>query len=600
MAIDPDKPHAFLSYTRFDDDYLEGGITWLREALEKAVQARTGEPFQIFQDVEDIQLGDRWEKKLDQALAEAQLFIPILTPSFFKSDFCRREAQSFLDYEARAGRDDLILPLYLIEAPALKLPAVRAADDLARQLSERQHADWRSLDVKLHHPDTRHLIAEPIAALATAIARAVSQHAEPVVADLSPASARFTFAENNPKDETETAVSRSVDFERSRAREWRNGQVEEAEIEQPIEEIVVSEADGEQTEDVLKQRELAADQERRLDETYNADDETSPKLKFLEEDRLNPSAIDEVDKPIEFVEVGFSMRSAVIVFAIALLLGGIGTYLFQSAEIRQTRDQLSSAKEVIYSYQRATAKAGESFRDCDFCPKMVVIPAGRFVMGSPADEELRSDTEGPQHEVTMGLPYAMGKYEVTFDQYDRFAKARGWDLPEDMNWGRGRRPVINVSWYEARAYCQWLGKQTGMIYRLPSEAEWEYAARAGTDTRFAYGNQLGYRQENFKSRFESTNYVGITTEVGSFPPNDFGLFDMHGNVREWVEDHWHDNYEGAPKDGSPWLSSDSKSRVIRGGSWNTVSWDARSASRFADEPGYRTLTVGFRCAGTLK
>ncbi|MDH3662902.1 MAG: toll/interleukin-1 receptor domain-containing protein [Alphaproteobacteria bacterium] len=181
MAIDPDKPHAFLSYTRFDDDYLEMGITWLRDALEKAVRARTGVPFQIFQDVEDIELGDRWEKKLDQALAKAQLFIPILTPSFFQSSFCRREAKAFFAYEERAKRDDLILPLYLIEAPVMELPALRDADELAKALSERQHADWRSLEVKLQHADTRRLVAEPIAALATAIARAVSRHAEPVV-----------------------------------------------------------------------------------------------------------------------------------------------------------------------------------------------------------------------------------------------------------------------------------------------------------------------------------------------------------------------------------------------------------------------------------
>jgi F-box protein 11 len=114
MAIDPDKPHAFLSYTRSDDNYFNGGISWLRGRLEQAVQARTGAPFQIFQDVEHIDYGDRWEKKLDQALKEAQIFIPILTPSFFHSNFCRREAQAFLNYAAQTRRDDLILPLYLI------------------------------------------------------------------------------------------------------------------------------------------------------------------------------------------------------------------------------------------------------------------------------------------------------------------------------------------------------------------------------------------------------------------------------------------------------------------------------------------------------
>jgi hypothetical protein len=160
MVIDPDKPHAFLSYTRSDDIWLEGGISWLREDLEKAVQAYAGSPFQIFQDVEDIQPGDRWSNKLDQALKGAQLFIPILTPSFFQSNFCRGEAQAFLDYETRAGRDDLILPVYLIETPVLEQVALREADEIAKALRERQHDDWQELVVKLRHPDTRWQVAE--------------------------------------------------------------------------------------------------------------------------------------------------------------------------------------------------------------------------------------------------------------------------------------------------------------------------------------------------------------------------------------------------------------------------------------------------------
>ena len=171
VDIDPAKPHAFLSYRRFDDKVLNGGISALREALEQLVQARTGKPFNIFQDVEDIASGDAWRNKLDRAIEAAQLFVPILTPSFFESEFCKGEARAFLDYEARAGRDDLVLPIYLIDAPKLAAADQRAADDIATRLHERQYADWRPLRFRLRHDDTRPHIDELAGAIASAIAR---------------------------------------------------------------------------------------------------------------------------------------------------------------------------------------------------------------------------------------------------------------------------------------------------------------------------------------------------------------------------------------------------------------------------------------------
>ena len=161
VDIDLAKPQAFLSYTRSDDRFLTGGISSLREALELAVQARTGKPFKIFQDVEEIRPGDAWRKKLDRAIEAAQLFIPILTPSFFESDFCRHEAEAFLSYEGRAGRDDLILPIYLIETPRLDDPALRTSDPLASRLHERQYANWRPLRFKLQEISTCLLYTSP-------------------------------------------------------------------------------------------------------------------------------------------------------------------------------------------------------------------------------------------------------------------------------------------------------------------------------------------------------------------------------------------------------------------------------------------------------
>ena len=237
------------------------------------------------------------------------------------------------------------------------------------------------------------------------------------------------------------------------------------------------------------------------------------------------------------------------------------------------------------------------FRDIDapWCPEMVAIPAGRFLMGSPPDEPGRSDDEGPQHEVTVPA-FALGRYPVTFDEYERFCAETRREPPPDQGWGRGRRPVINVSFEDARAYVAWLAETSGRPCRLPSEAEWEYACRAGTTTRYAFGDDISPLQANYQSKLDKT------TEVGSYAANAWGLADMHGNVREWVEDCWHENYEGAPDDGSIWLGAnggDCSRRVVRSGSWINQPESLRSASRNRNLRHLRYLNLGFRVARTL-
>ena len=218
----------------------------------------------------------------------------------------------------------------------------------------------------------------------------------------------------------------------------------------------------------------------------------------------------------------------------------------------------------------ASSAAGTVFRDTladgSQGPEMVVIPAGTFLMGSPENEKERFEDEVPQHEVTLEKPFALGKYPVTFEDYDRFAKAPERGKPGDEGWGRGRRPVINVSWKDAAAYAEWLSEQTGKRYRLPSEAEWEYAARAGTTTAYWWGNEIGQNRANCDgcgSQWDNKQ----TAPVGSFKPNAFGLYDTAGNVWEWVQDCWNENYAGAPTDGSAWEEGDCSQRVLRGGAW---------------------------------
>jgi formylglycine-generating enzyme required for sulfatase activity len=248
------------------------------------------------------------------------------------------------------------------------------------------------------------------------------------------------------------------------------------------------------------------------------------------------------------------------------------------------------------------------FRDIDapWCPEMVVIPAGRFVMGSAPSEEGRLDHERPQHFVTIAESFALGRYSVTFDEHDEFAATTGQEPAGDEGWGRGRRPVINVSWGDAQAYVAWLSKRTGATYRLPSEAEWEYACRAGTTTPFHFGPTISTDEANY----DGNNTYGAgrkgadreqTLPVGSFPANDFGLHDMHGNVWEWCADVWHESYDGAPLDGSAWLEGgDQGRRVLRGGSWNSNPRFLRSATRNWFEPVNCVNRVGFRVARTLR
>jgi formylglycine-generating enzyme required for sulfatase activity len=242
--------------------------------------------------------------------------------------------------------------------------------------------------------------------------------------------------------------------------------------------------------------------------------------------------------------------------------------------------------------------SGESFKDCPECPEMVAVPPGGFTMGSPADEPERSNSEGPQHEVRIAKPFAVSKFEVTFEEWDACVGSGVCPNVPDR-WGRGQMPAINVSWSDAKRYLGWLSRSAGKEYRLLTEAEWEYAARAGAVTSYSWGADPGKSRANCDgcgSRWD----LEQTAPVGSFKPNPFGLYDMHGNVWEWVEDRWHDSYQGAPVDGSAWLKGTSPSyRVVRGGSWRNSSGLIRAAVRAKRAAGVRFDTLGFRVARTI-
>jgi formylglycine-generating enzyme required for sulfatase activity len=281
------------------------------------------------------------------------------------------------------------------------------------------------------------------------------------------------------------------------------------------------------------------------------------------------------------------------------------------------RSAYAEEKEFV----EAKLKPGRVFRDCTECPEMVVLPAGAFTMGSPTSEPGRLDAEGPPHRVTIARSFAVGRYEVTFAEWDACVSASGCSYaPHDgmysSGWGRGRRPVINVSWDDTRQYVSWINAKIGkQVYRLLTEAEWEYAARAGTTTPYAFGDILslgqlpGTIQEDYARRVPrrvpspverlAQFSAGGTVPVGSFPPNEFGLSDMHGNALEWVQDCWNDSYKRAPTDGSGWTTGDCGRRVVRGGAWMHPQRYLRSAHRDANSADARASLLGFRLARTL-
>lgn len=224
-------------------------------------------------------------------------------------------------------------------------------------------------------------------------------------------------------------------------------------------------------------------------------------------------------------------------------------------------------------------------------PKIEKIPPATFIMGD--QNRMGDDNEKPPHEVDIPNGFYISKYEVTFDQYDKFANATGRELPPDNGWGRGQRPAINISWYDAKAYTTWISSQTNQEYRLPTEIEWEYSARADSSTSFWYGNTVkpGYSVcDSCGSQWDGVS----SAPVGSQASNPLGLFDMHGNVAEWVEDCYHDNYDGAPTKNEVWLANQCENRVLRGGSWFDIPRVGRSSTRYRAEPVLKASNWGFR------
>ena len=314
------------------------------------------------------------------------------------------------------------------------------------------------------------------------------------------------------------------------------------------------------------------------------------------------------------------------IFNMALTLGSMGLALTTSSlAFSQT------APEVIDSYpkqilkqraaqrkaEREAARAAASIRTpapvgsvaeggSPAGIEMVVINPGAGKLGSPDFEKKRARFENPLRDTLISYRFEVSKYEITFDDWNKCTRDGGCGgyKPDDKGWGRGKRPVINVSYNDAQNFLKWLNGKTGQTYRLLSEAEWEYVARAGQDGPFGNGYDMSAQYANFDGKTPygsgaTGQYLRKTQSVGQYEPNAFGVYDMHGNVYEWVEDCWNANHSDAIGDGSPRKDGDCKFRVMKGGSWVTHGYQTRAAARIRYVMDYRYDDYGIRIARTL-
>lgn len=253
----------------------------------------------------------------------------------------------------------------------------------------------------------------------------------------------------------------------------------------------------------------------------------------------------------------------------------------------------------------------DHFKECEPCPEMIVVPAGQFLMGARNGEPGSTPDERPQHKIDFAQSFSVGRFPVTFSEWDACVAARGCSYqPADQGWGRGRQPVISILWDDAKEYVAWLSHITGRPYRLLSEAEREYVARAGTTTAYYWGDSFLPAQANCAPgnlEMSSANVGDLQRlvprerilPVQSFAPNPWGLYQVHGNVYDWVEDCWNDNYEGAPSDGSAWMTVDCSRHVLRGGAFSRIANAARSAARIWFGDSHRLTYMSVRVARTL-
>ncbi len=549
---------GFFSYSRRDDENSDGALSRLRARIQKELHLQLGRDFRLWQDTAAIPDGALWEAEIKRAIAESAFFIPIVTPSAIASRHCRFEFEAFLAREAALERGDLVFPILYIRVPALEREELWRQDDLLKIIGTRQFSDWQ----KFRHRDVSSPdVAERIERFCSNVLGALHR---PWVAP----------EERRRREEAEAARRAQVEHGREEAGATRRPAMGASEAE--------------------------AAASRKADDGAHIAGEARG---------LAAASAEAGERRVQLLQLAppaarwTPPRATALAGALALALTAAVVLWVKlmpqppapPEPVQPEVTPPSPAADMPLSPDRERAlRPKDRFRECPtVCPEMVVVPPGSFTMGSPASESGRSDNEGPQHGVTFTNAFAVGRYAVTFDEWDACVADGGCNgyRPDDNGWGRGRRPVINVSWDDAKAYLAWLSRKTGEPYRLPSEAEREYVTRAGTTAPYWWGSTISKSQ----ATYDGTQ----TMPVDSFAPNPWGVYQVHGNIWEWTEDCWNNSYSAAPGDGSAWKAGDCKSRVVRGGSWVSGPLALRSAYRGWFPADSRSYSPGFRVGRAL-
>lgn len=529
------RDQVFISYSHADGEWLE------RLQIMLAPLQRQG-AIDVWADT-CIQPGQPWQEEIKKALARAKVAVLLVSPDFLHSEFIHQdELPPLLEASRKEGLTILWVPVRPSLYKATAIAHFQAVCDPKTPLSALPRAQQEAELVRIAEQlmTIRPLPVSPPSPLPTPESTPTTPAAEQVVKPPSP-------PPSSPSPPPQATSPQRV---------WR----------QRLIVVVLSVLGG--------------------SVGYHLE-----KLWFGPAEKPPPSS-----KPATDPTSGPVTTSPPVVTTPAAPSTTPPSEVAQAVSLPPMQNIYGWSAQQVQTLQKQTAQAlkqpvefRDPLQDGSQGPGMVVIPGGRFQMGSP-DKELDRDNNERQHEVEVAA-FAISKHEVTFEEYDRFADTTGRDKPTDEGWGRGRRPVIHVSWFDAVAYAQWLSEQTGQTYRLPTEAEWEYACRAGTVTAYYFGETITDKQANYGRN------IGKTVEVGQFPANAWGLYDMHGNVWEWTCSEYNASYGGAEQRcvdkaaGGP--------RVLRGGSWLYEPGRLRAAYRYGGDPANRGNLRGFRLARTF-
>jgi formylglycine-generating enzyme required for sulfatase activity len=636
-------PVGFWSYARLDDEHSDGQLSQLRAIVGKAIGIQYGDTVTLWQDIQAIPYGVDWLAEIETTIGKTTFFIPLVTPRFLKSKFCRDEFVSYRRRMQALGRDDLIFPVHYVDVDGVRPEDTLFGDELAA-LRRAHWIDYRPLfyaDPKSEevrrwaggfargilqamrreaaHSGEAPVASEPPSAAVAKLEApsrppaAVVKETPPVAKEATPPSPPAPDAQAAAPVVKETTQPPSAPASppiapRSSPRigtraTWIAGALA----------IVALVAVGIAT---LKRSDKG---ENAVSANPSADVSLSKAPERNATPEPKPERVDQATPEASPSAVALTAQTPVSLTAPAPvnLLPGPSPSDACGAGLG------SRAIGVLTAAEECALKPKDAFKECDDCPEMVVVPAGDFVMGSPDTETGHFPQEGPQHKVKFAKPFAAGKFAVTLGEFKAFVVATNfdvgltcdswngsaWERREGGSWRNpgflqiDEQPVVCVNWVEAEAYAKWLSDTTGKSYRLLSEAEWEYAARGGTTTAYYWGDAF------LKGRAHCQGCGGEhdgtrTSPVGSFVPNAFGLYDMAGNAWQFTLDCYHKTYQvsdndTAPSDGGAWTSGDCKFRVARGGSWMNAPAVLRSASRTGPAPSLRSNNLGFRVARTL-